>query len=99
MNQNIAAKRKFWKQQIADWEKSGESGRRWSARQGHNYQTFLYWKSRFHLSLKPEDFIELAEKKTSKLLIQFRDVQIELDEHFHTETLAQVLLIIKGALC
>jgi len=99
MNHNFIVKRKFWKRQIAEWEKSGESGRKWSAHQGHNYRTFLYWKNRFHPSLKSEDFIELSEKKSSKLLIQFRDVQIEIHEHFHPEILAQVLTTIKGTLC
>ena len=99
MAQNFASKRKFWKQQIAEWEKSGESGRKWSIHRGHNYQTFMYWKRRFHLALRPEDFVELSEKTPSKLLIQFRGVQIEMDEHFHAQTLAQVLITIKGVLC
>lgn len=99
MGQNFAGKRKYWKQQIAEWEKSGESGRKWSARQGYNYQTFLYWKNRFHISVKSEDFVELAEKKTHGLHIQFKDVQIEIDEHFHPETLTRLLTTIKSALC
>ncbi len=98
MTQSFASKRKFWKQQIAEWEKSGESGPKWAAHQGHNYQTFLYWKRRFHLSLRPEDFVELSGK-TSKLLIEFRGVQIEMDAHFHAQTLARVLITIKEALC
>ena len=99
MGQNFATKRKFWKQQIADWEKSGESGRQWATRQGYTYQTFLYWKSRFHLSLKSEDFVELSEKKTHSLQIQYHGIQIEIDEHFHDEMLGRLLGVIKGALC
>ena len=99
MYQKFGAKREFWKKQIADWEKSGESGKQWVKRHNLSYQAFNYWKKRFHLSVKSGDFIELLEKKTPPMHICFKDVQIEVNEHFQPETLARVLLTIKKALC
>jgi hypothetical protein len=99
MGQNSTTKRRFWKRLIAEWEKSGESGRKWALRHGHSYPAFLYWKRRFHPSLKANDFIELSDKKTSSLQLSYQEVQILVEENFSPETLTRLLMVIKSALC
>lgn len=99
MSQSFASKRDYWRAQIDEWKRSGKSGRDWAASHGRNYQTFLYWKSRFQPTLKKEDFVELSEKRSESLLIQYQGIQIEIREHFNTETLSRLLTVIKSALC
>ena len=96
---SFTAKRDYWKKQVAEWEKSGESGKKWATGRGYNYQTFLYWKSRFHSPVKREDFVELSDKRVGSLQILFQGVQIEISEQFHSETLSRLLTVIKRALC
>ena len=99
MSQSFASKRHYWRAQIDEWKQSGKSGRDWAANHGHNYQTFLYWKSRFQPTLKKEDFVELSEQRCESLLIRYQGIQIEIPEHFHEKTLRRVLAVIKSALC
>lgn len=95
----FAAKRRYWKQHIAEWARSGKSGMEWAAEHGHNYKTFQYWKRRYHTPLKPDDFIELPTERPTTIHLQYQGVQIEVDAHFHAETLSKLLATIKGALC
>lgn len=99
MSQSFASKRHYWRAQIDEWEQSGKNGREWAASRGHNYHTFLYWKSRFQPTLKKEDFVELSDQKSDSLQIHFQGIQIEIREHFHAETLSRLLTVIKSALC
>ena len=91
----MSEKEAFWRECILLWEGSGLNARQFCRQEGLGYQSFLYWKRRFHES--PDSFVELSDCGSSSLRLSCGSITLSVDATLSCKTLAQVILSLHQA--
>jgi hypothetical protein len=93
-----------WIARIEDWKNSGLSRTAWCKRENLADHQFYYWKKLLSDEPKPKldakSFIELEDHSDSSgIEIALNGIIIHVAKNFHSATLQQCIMTLKGAKC
>jgi len=104
--------RRYWKEQIESWQKSGLSQTEFCRRHGLKYHRFLYWRKRFirPAAPRPSGIVELPfaigtgglvpePLKPVRLAVGLRNYRIEVERDFDPIALRQLIHVLDQMQC
>jgi len=100
MTKLSSAKRLEWKKQICRQQESGLSIERWCRENKIAPHLFHYWKARvFPPVISKANFIEVKDKSTTGVAIEYLGFRLLVDRHFDPLTLKRCLSLLKEVKC
>ncbi len=89
-----------WKDKIHQQKISGRSILAWCRENQILPRSFYYWRSKlFPKIIDRSCFTELADNKSSDIMIEYQGAHINLDKDFNSETLKKCLIVLRGIQC